>query len=400
MTNDRTESATRPVAALLTPRGRGAVATVRVVGDCRLLDTVDPPPFRAANGKPLSEQPINRIVFGEWGTDVCEQVVLCRTGEQTIEIHCHGGEAAARTILSSLESVGCRIATWKRLAEETNGKFEVECLEALARAATSRTAEFLLEQHRGVLRPEIEAIHQFLCPVPVKRGVPSGFSLTPDSRRAALSRLDGLLRWGSFGLHLSCPWTVVLGGRSNVGKSSLVNALLGYSRSIVFDQPGTTRDVVTAETALQGWPIRFSDTAGIRQHADDLERAGIERAHRTLAEADCRILLFDTSRPPHVDDWQLMVEWPDAIRIAHKFDLPNVWGDATPADAVCVSSVTREGVDVLAEVLIAKLVPEVPEPGTPIPITHRQIDLLTCARDELGEGNDAECVAALEQCMA
>lgn len=400
MTDIKTQSAAQSVAALLTPRGRGAVATVRVVGGCNLLDAVNPPPFRAANGKPLSEQPINRVVFGEWGTDVCEEVVLCRTGERTIEIHCHGGEAAARTILSSLESVGFRTVTWQRLVEETSGTFESECLEALTRASTSRTAELLLEQYSGVLCSEIKAICQLVCPTPNTKVLPLDASANSKTRHEAIDRLDAMLRWGCFGLHLSRPWIVVLGGRPNVGKSSLINSLVGYSRSIVFDRPGTTRDVVTAETALQGWPIRFSDTAGIRQHADHLEQAGIERARSTLAKADCRILLFDMSRPPQADDRQLMADWPTAILIAHKSDLPHVWGNETPVDAVSVSSVTGEGVEELAEVLIAKLVPAVPAPGTPLPITQRQIDRLTQARDALDGGNSTACVTALKQCTA
>ena len=106
------------------------------------------------------------------------------------------------------------------------------------------------------------------------------------------------------------------------------------------------------------------------------------------------------SRPPHADDRQLTAEFPDAILIAHKSDLPNVWRNETPVNAVSVSSVTGEGVEELAEVLIAKLVPEVPAPGTPLPITPRQIDLLTQARDALDEGNIAACVTALKQSTA
>ena len=83
--------------------------------------------------------------------------------------------------------------------------------------------------------------------------------------QAAAARIREWLAWEDFGLHLTRPWNVVLAGRPNVGKSSLINALLGYTRSIVFDQPGTTRDVVTAATAIDGWPIELSDTAGLRE---------------------------------------------------------------------------------------------------------------------------------------
>ena len=188
-------------------------------------------------------------------------------------------------------------------------------------------------------------------------------------------------------------------GRSNVGKSSLINALVGFSRSIVYDQPGTTRDVVTAETAIEGWPVQFSDTAGLRDGGDAVEMAGIERTRETLAEADCCILLFDTSRAPHVDDRQLLTEWPDAIHVAHKCDLPNVWDSAELESALPVSSVTGVGLEELAGRIIARLIPIVPTTGTPVPICQRQVELLTRAREEIVAGRLAGATASLGECL-
>jgi tRNA modification GTPase len=176
---------------------------------------------------------------------------------------------------------------------------------------------------------------------------------------------------------------VVIAGRPNVGKSSLINALVGFSRSIVYDRPGTTRDVVTAETALDGWPIRFSDTAGLRNEGDAIEMAGMERARATLATADCRILVFDTSREPHADDRRLLAEWPDAIQVAHKSDLPAIWGDAELDSALRVSSVVGTGMDELAEQLVSRLIPQVPAVGTAVPVCRRQVELLELARSKL-----------------
>ncbi len=143
----------------------------------------------------------------------------------------------------------------------------------------------------------------------------------------------------------------------------------------------------------------MSDTAGLRNGGDAVEMAGIERARVTLTEADYRVLLFDTSCPPHDDDRQLMADWPDAIYVAHKCDLPNVWSGEELKSALPVSSVTGAGLEELAGRLIARLVPDVPTVGTPAPICQRQVDLLTRARDEILAGSAIGAMMALDECL-
>ncbi len=346
-----------PTITLLTPRGRGAVATLRFEGPVETLLAF----FTAANGKPLHQQAIDRIVFGHWGHAVPEDVVLCRTAEAITEIHCHGGEAAAGRIQNDLASLGGQKEAWADMLERTESVFEREWTEAISKATTERTAGILLLQRErfpkaiAMLRESFEAEHSLVEP------------------------LQDLLAWGEFGLHLWKPWDVVLGGPPNVGKSSLINALVGYARSIVFDLPGTTRDVVTAETAFEGWPIRLADTAGLREGADHLEAEGIERTKKRLRNADCQILLIDASLPPTAIDQELQTEFPSALLIAHKCDLPNFSPNNVPANAIAVSSLTGEGINTLAEKLIARLIPKVPPQDQAVPFTTRQIGLLTAA---------------------
>ncbi|NOX54055.1 MAG: GTP-binding protein [Planctomycetes bacterium] len=228
----------------------------------------------------------------------------------------------------------------------------------------------------------------------------------PDRRLDHLRRrLDDLLRWADFGRHLTEPWSVVLVGRPNVGKSSLINALLGYTRAIVYDQPGTTRDVVSAETAFEGWPLRLSDTAGFRNltkasgSAAELERAGIRRAQEQLRRADCRLLLIDVSQPATEVDRELLDRWPDAIVVAHKADLPLGWDEPLPQGAVRVSSVTGEGLGELIDRIVTQLIPELPSSETPFPITPRQIDCLRRAEKAAGDGDLERCRRCLDECL-
>jgi tRNA modification GTPase len=215
-----------------------------------------------------------------------------------------------------------------------------------------------------------------------------------------LSRLDALLERANFGLHLTSPWKVVIVGRPNVGKSSLLNALAGFARSIVFDQPGTTRDIVTAEIALQGWPVRLVDTAGLRDSNDALESAAIALAHEQVALADCRLIVLDASQAPEPEDFELLAAWPEAIVVAHKADLVDVWCDRTAPMAWRVSSLTGSGVEALAEAIARNLVPRVPDSGIAVPITVRQVELLQRAKNALFAGPLAECRTAMDEILA
>jgi tRNA modification GTPase len=376
-----------PIAAVLTPRGRGAVASIRVRGRLALFDQGREELFRAANHKLLAEQPVGRIVFGRWGSEPGEEVVLCRRDDATIEIHCHGGDVAVRRILADLSRAGCQIVAWQELSTAEACLFATECSDALANAPTLRTANILLDQTSGTLRGAVEELSDALA-------------AEPAATSAALSQLDALLAWAEFGRHLTVPWKVVILGRPNVGKSSLLNALAGFARAIVFDQPGTTRDLVTAETAFQGWPVRLVDTAGIRESECALESAGIALARGEAASADCRLVVLDASQPPQPDDFELLAACPGALVVAHKSDLANVWNDQLPSGAVRVSSVSGMGVNALIDCIATTLVRRVPAPGTAIPVTARQVLLLQSIRRALIDGNFNACCGTLRRLLS
>lgn len=368
--------------AVLTPLGRGAVATVRWCGPADFVDEAARPLFRAASGQSLSAQPLHRIVYGQWGTAATEDVVVCRTAEDELEIHCHGGVAAVRRIAGDLVAAGAREISWYVQQTERTSGLEAELQTALSRASTRRTAEILLEQLTEGLLARARSWRTL--------------NWTDDDRRRAAEAIDEMLRCESFGRHLVEPWRIVLTGRPNVGKSSLINTLLGYQRAIVFDQPGTTRDVVTGETAFEGWPVVLADTAGLRETDEQLEAVGVARARKAAAGADLVLVLIDVSQSATPEDYALLAGHPEAVIVAHKTDLPDRWGAPWPAGAQPVSSVTGAGVTELQRHLIARLIPETPPPGAALPVTARQAGLLRVMSTALRQPTADAWSAAIE----
>jgi tRNA modification GTPase len=361
-----TTKGNRPTSMVLTPAGRGAVATIEWRGDVRLLEGPSAV-FQAANGIALSQQPAGRTVFGAWGRGVSEDVVLCRVDESRLEIHCHGGAAAVQRILDDLRGLGSDVVPTSSHNVWSTHRLDADCFDVLTRTTTLRTADIVMQQAHGTLRREIEAIQHAID--------------DRDQAAALVGRLEAILQWTRFGLHLTEPWRVVLAGRPNVGKSSLMNALVGYARSIVYDQPGTTRDLLTADTAFDGWPFRFLDTAGLRETTDPIESAGIARTREASTDADLVVLLVDASTPPTTEDFDLLASMPAALVVAHKCDLPDAWGSEVPKEALAVSSRNGLGVDGLLAAVVQRLVPVVPRHLTPIPVTLRQVAILKEARD-------------------
>jgi tRNA modification GTPase len=208
---------------------------------------------------------------------------------------------------------------------------------------------------------------------------------------AAQATLDGLLRWSALGSHLITPWQVVFAGRPNVGKSSLINALVGYQRAIVHDTPGTTRDVVTATSALDGWPVELADTAGLRSTGEALEAAGIRLAQDRLATADLVVLVFDASAGRTDEERSLRESWPLALQVYNKCDL--MADSARPsgevAGQITTSATQSIGIDELGREIGRRLVPQPPAAGEAVPFTAEQMEMLAQVRAALLAGEIA-----------
>lgn len=364
----------------LTPAGRGAVATLLVEGPG--AEAVVRSRFRTCGGRPLREGPTRRLAFGHFhfGALHDEEVVLRRRSEESVEVHCHGGRAAVAAVERALVELGCGPVSWQDwTAGHHPDPISAAAQVALAEARAERTAAVLLDQLNGALRGAVEAVRR---------------ALRQGDAAAAAERLGALLDRADLGRHLVEPWRVVAAGPPNAGKSSLINALVGYQRAIVHPAPGTTRDVVSAATAVEGWPVELSDTAGLRPAEPGLERAGIALARKKLDAADLALLVFDATEPwsPAAD--RLVESRPDALVIHNKLDLCASFESPRPP-GLRTSATTGEGIQILIGTIAGRLVPEVPAEGAAVPFTVAQIDRLRSAAGALSRNDTAAAATIL-----
>jgi tRNA modification GTPase len=332
--------------ACLTPSGQGALATLGLHGP-RAWELVRSL-FRPHSGT-LPETPTPRTFrLGRLGdNDGADEVVLAVKAD-TLELHCHGGREAVRFVLDLFLSRGVRLIGWSEWLGRTRADpLQAAAAIALAEAVTARTAAILLDQYEGAFRRALTAATD---------------ALDAGDTAAARAIVDDLARWTAVGRHLVRPWRVTLAGPPNVGKSSLLNALAGYQRSVVAATPGTTRDVVTVRLAVDGWPVEVADTAGQRSASDALEEAGVALARTQAADADLCLWLLDAASVPVYPETN-----PANLRlVVTKADLPAVWDvSALP----CVSALTGAGVPELCAALATWLVPEAPSGGAAVPFT-------------------------------
>ena len=344
------------VVGCLTAPGRSALATLAILGpDARRIASSL---FVPAKGNfDLGADP--GPYYGQCGHDPSDDVVLAETvstGDvHTIEIHCHGGAAMVAALLEQIRQQGAAIVTWQEIAHrQGNSQIQIEATEALARCRTKRTAAILLDQVNGSLDRALQQIE--------------------SAHDMSLAR--ELRSWARFGQHLVEPWHVLLIGPPNVGKSSLLNALVGHERAIVSAEAGTTRDVIRGEISIDGWPFMISDGAGIRTSSDEIEQAGISMLEREATRADLCVFVHDLSQPRTTQSIHIE-RVADQLQIGSKADLPSPWTEEEKKslDAV-VSAMTGERVESLLQNIAQRLVPMTPTAGQAIPFNQRQIDVL------------------------
>lgn len=386
----------------LTPPGRGAVAVVLAAGPVALHAVGAH--FLANSGRQLNDLPRQRIAVGRWGGLEGEELVVCRRSADQVEIHCHGGIAAVRAVIDALVANGCCEIDWRawlhcssrvspKLGTETRSDATTrEAHIALANTVTARAAAILVDQLNGALSA---TIHEILALIEKH-----------DWPRAA-SLADQLWAWRAVGLHLSAPWRVVFAGPPNVGKSSLMNALAGFERAIVSPDPGTTRDIITLSTAIDGWPVQLTDTAGLRESTEEIESAGVALAIRALDSADLVVLVEDATQPLPPDVRLLPPLRSPLIRVRNKIDLllnsriaPGDTRDSVPFAAIETCALDGFGIAALADAIGNQLVPNPPQPGAAVPFTKAQVKSLALVRLAIERQHAAAAGEALHSMLA
>jgi tRNA modification GTPase len=372
------------IATGLVPCGIGVI---RVSGDDAF--SVAEAIFTARSGAPVSDFNSHTVhygslidlVDGEKIDDVLLTVFRAPgsyTGEDVVEISCHGGLATMRKALEATLRAGARLAEPGEFTKRAflNGRLDLAQAEAvndLIRAGTDGAQRIARMQLDGGLSCRVEELEDGLMSVLARIEASIDFpddveeperEAVSESLRETADGIAELIQTFSRGRIYREGIRMVIAGRPNVGKSSLLNALLREARAIVTPVPGTTRDTIEETLSIRGIPIVAIDTAGLRESADAVEQIGVERAEQSLAAADLIHFVFDASEGLTEEDSNLLARMPErpVIVAANKIDLLPVSERKIPAIAaargaplVPVSALTGDGLDDL-EAAIESLV--------------------------------------------
>jgi tRNA modification GTPase len=370
------------IAAIATPPGAGGIGVIRLSGP--RAEEIAHLLFRSSHH--ASELKSRRLYHGDIVSPVRSTVIdevliaLMRkphsyTGEDTLEIHCHGGLLLMETILVEIVRAGVRLAEPGEFTKRAflNNRIDLSQAEATAdmiMARTRRGLELALSHLKGDLARKIETLHCSLLDILAALEVSIDF-MEEDIGGAGpppvtglgtvIADIEGLLATSCEGIICRQGASVVITGRPNVGKSSLLNKLLGEKRAIVTPIPGTTRDFIEEAVDIRGIPVRLMDTAGIRRPENIIEAEGIDQVWQKLEQADVVIILLDGSEPLGDEDLEILERNRArlVLVVVNKADLPRrldegavracMSGEAS--GPLWISAKFGQGVDELLKVL-------------------------------------------------
>ncbi len=377
------------IAAIATPVGPGAIGVVKVSG--ALSERIFRRLFKPK--KEISEIQSHRLYYGyiqdpSTGEIIDEVLITLMkaphtyTREDVLEIYGHSGYFVLTKILELVLREGARLAEPGEFTRRAflNGRLDLSQAEAIQELVTARSEEALrlaLNQLRGALaerlRPVKEALLSALAVVEVAVDFPdedvellSHYELADQLEKEVLGPIEELLACYRHGRLFREGIAVVIAGRPNVGKSSLLNALLMEERAIVTPVPGTTRDVIEEMATIRGLPVRLIDTAGLRETTDLVEEIGVRRAREKIAQADIVLFVVDGTEEPSSEDFRLYEEIRSRphLVVVNKIDIASeetltLWRETLPGSRkIFISAKERKGLEALAEAMFETIVGE------------------------------------------
>lgn len=411
---DNSKYQEQTIAAISTGNAPGGIGIVRIsgVGALEVAGNV----FRARSGKALETVPGYTVHLGTAVTREGEPIdeVLATvfrspksyTGEDVVELSCHGGLVVVNRLLEEVLGGDCRLALPGEFTKRAflNGKLDLAQAEGvmqLISAGSKKAAGAANASTAGVLSQRLEGMRSTLKEVAAHLTAWADFPEedVPEVEEAALKNrleevlkeLHGLLEGYDRGQLFQQGVPTVIAGRPNAGKSTLMNLLAGCQRSIVTQYEGTTRDVVEETVLVAGIPLRLADTAGLRDTADPVERMGVEAARKRVEQAQLVLAVFDSSRPLGEEDLTLLeqLRGEKAIAVVNKSDMESqieldVIREFLPRTVV-LSAAQGTGLEALSQAVEAVLGTGGFDPAQGILTTQRQKEIVDRGRKSLEE---------------
>jgi tRNA modification GTPase len=416
------------IVALSTPPGRSGIGVIRISGE-RALDLTRSL-IRDSDFSPEQNRVTLKSIFDPDTLEVIDRVVVTffksphsYTGDDVVELSCHGSPPLLLRVLDCLLLLGARPAdpgefTMRAVA---NGRLNLtqaeavrDLIEAQTHAAVRQAARQLGGELSKRLQPIKDVLIEIIVPLEsslefVEDDLPEDIARNIEQKLSALSaKIDEMADSFRRGRLLKDGLRVALVGRPNVGKSSLFNSLLSSDRAIVTEIPGTTRDTISEVINIEGIPVLITDTAGVRSSMDRIEQLGIERTRRAIADSDLIVVVLDGSQPLIVEDVEIVREASDnrCVVARNKSDLESFCSNnAQQIDdnlvSVSVSAKTGNGLDALCEAIIKPFTAGYLDESSFVITNARHYDLLRrtsealqAAQDLIGENVSEELILA------
>lgn len=336
------------IAAIATPPGIGGIGIIRISGGeaLSIIDQI----FKSKSNKKLVEQPSHTIHYG-WiinpdTEEIIDEVLVMMmkgphtyTREDVVEINCHGGRIVIQKVLQLVLQQGVQLAEPGEFTKRAflNGRIDLSQAEAvidIINAQTELSLQSSISQLGGTLFEKVRELRQelleMIAHIEASIDYPEydmeelTYETVENNTKELLQKVHYLIQTADTGRMIREGIQTVIVGKPNVGKSSLLNALLREQRAIVTDIPGTTRDVLEEYLTIQGVPLKIMDTAGIRDTVDIVEQIGVEKSKEWIEKADLVLVMLDASTSITEEDKQIfnLIQGKQVIVLINKTDLP------------------------------------------------------------------------------